>query len=254
VIIVGYGLNGRNVTSVLRETGIPYIVAEINVDLFREAVAAGHRAMYGDGTREAILSGLGIARARALVVAISDPLATRMIIRAARLLNGNVFLIARTRYVSEIGELSAMGADEVIPEEFETSIEIFTRVLRKYHLPRNVIAAQVELLRREGYGMMRGMQLPEAAMEQIETILAAGTTDTFLVLPDSPSVGKRLLDLEIRRRTGASVLSIVRDGKPIVNPPPETPLAAGDILVLIGTHRDVDRAFDLLEGKAGTGS
>src|SRR3990172_2094351 len=63
VIILGYGLNGKNVANVLRETGLPYVVVELNADLYREAVAAGHRTMYGDGTRGAILSESGIAGA-----------------------------------------------------------------------------------------------------------------------------------------------------------------------------------------------
>lgn len=250
VIIVGYGLNGKNVSSVLRETGIPYIVAELDIALYRAAVAEGHPALYGDCTQEMILSDLGISRARALVVAISDPVATRMIVRTSRILNESMFLIARTRYVSEIGDLTRMGANEVIPEEFETSIEIFTRVLREFHIPKNVITAQVELLRMEGYGLMRGLKMPEATLDHIESILAAGTTDTFLVLHGSPSIGKSLLELDIRKRSGASIIAIVRDSKPIFNPPPDVQLAEGDILVLIGTHRDVESAFNVLEGRA----
>jgi CPA2 family monovalent cation:H+ antiporter-2 len=205
--------------------------------------------MYGDGTREAILRDAGIERARVLVVAISDPTATRMITRTVRRLNGSAFVIVRTRYVTEIGDLFAAGADDVIPEEFETSIEIFTRVLRRYHVPRNIITAQVDLLRRGGYGMMRGLKLPDSAMDEIQAILAAGTTDTFLIPPDSPSAGKSLTELNIRGRSGASILAIVRDGKPTLNPPADARLAPGDIVIIIGTHREVDSAFDVLEGK-----
>jgi CPA2 family monovalent cation:H+ antiporter-2 len=248
VIIVGYGLNGKNVASVLRETGIPFIVTELELDRYRDAVAAGVPVLYGDGTRDVILRLVGIGSARALVVAISDPGATRMIIRTARRMNGGLFIIVRTRYVTEIGDLFAAGADEVIPEEFETSIEIFTRVLRRYHIPRNIITTQVDLLRREGYRLMRGQHIPEAAMDQIQAILAAGTTDTFLIPADSPSAGKTLVELDIRGTTGASVLAVVRGGKPNLNPPPDARLGAGDILILIGTHREVDAAFEVLEG------
>ncbi|HLF13623.1 MAG TPA: cation:proton antiporter [Bacteroidota bacterium] len=251
VIIVGYGLNGKNVATVLRETGIPFIVTELDVERYREAVSSGTKALYGDGTRDTILTEAGIGRARVLVVAISDPIATRMIIRTARRLNSGIFTLVRTRYVTEIGDLFAAGANEVIPEEFETSIEIFTRVLRRYHIPRNIITTQVDLLRREGYGMMRGQKIPEATMDQIQAILAAGTTDTFLIPPGSPCDGKSLTELNIRGKSGASILAVVRDGKPLLNPPPDTRLAAGDIVIVIGTHKEVDGAFDVLEGKQG---
>jgi CPA2 family monovalent cation:H+ antiporter-2 len=247
VIIVGYGLNGKNVATVLRETGIPFIVTELDLERYREAASAGTPALYGDGTRETILTDAGISRARVLVVAISDPEATRMITRNARRLNGELFVIVRTRHITEIGDLFAAGANDVIPEEFETSIEIFTRVLRRYHVPRNIITTQVDLLRRGGYGMMRGLKLPDSAMDQVQAILAAGTTDTFLIPPDSASAGKSLSELDLRGRSGASILAIVRDGKPVLNPPPDTRLAAGDIVIIIGTHREVDAAFDVLE-------
>lgn len=247
VIIVGYGLNGKNVSTVLRETGIPFIVTDLDVARYREAASSGVPALFGDGTRDTILSQAGIGAARSLVVAISDPAATRMIIRTARRLNAGLFIIVRTRYVTEIGELFAAGADTVIPEEFETSIEIFTRVLRHYHIPRNIIGTQVELLRREGYGMLRGVKIPETSMDQVQAILAAGTTDTFLIPHDSPSAGKSLVELDIRGRSGGSVLAIVRDGRAMLNPPPDTALGAGDIVVVIGTHREVDLAFDILD-------
>src|SRR5438876_6488128 len=85
--------------------------------------ARGEPAFYGDATREEILRALGAERARMLVVAISDPAATRRMVRVARTLNPRMHIIARTRYVVEIPELACLGADDVIPEEFETSIE-----------------------------------------------------------------------------------------------------------------------------------
>ncbi|MBI4811316.1 MAG: cation:proton antiporter [Ignavibacteriales bacterium] len=246
VIILGYGLNGKNVATVLKETGIPYVILEINIDRFRQGKSDGEPIIYGDGTRETILKQIGISKARTLVVAISDPISTNQIVKTARRLNSNMYIIVRTRYLAEIDELYQTDANEVITEEFETSIEIFTRVLRQYHVPRNVIQLQVDLLRREGYSMMRGLKLPDTVMSQLESILTAGTTDNFLVLSDSPACGKSLLELDLRRKTGASIIVIVRNDKPITNPQPDVQIEKGDILILLGTHAEVDKAFDLL--------
>ncbi|MCV4600561.1 NAD-binding protein, partial [Escherichia coli] len=84
---------------------------------------------YGDATRREVLLHAGIEKAWSLVLAMSDPDAARRTVRQARILNDSVHIIVRTRYVAEITELYALGANEVIPEEFETSIEIFSRVL-----------------------------------------------------------------------------------------------------------------------------
>ncbi|MCK7480543.1 MAG: hypothetical protein M0C28_27410 [Candidatus Moduliflexus flocculans] len=77
---------------------------------------------------------------------------------------------------------SRLGADDVIPEEFETSIEIFTRVLEKYHIPRNVVDAQVKVLRGECYGMLRGAcSAVRPVAERIADLLASGTAETYFV-------------------------------------------------------------------------
>src|SRR3989442_10598488 len=91
-----------------------------------------------------------------LVAAISDPAATRRMVRVARALNPRIHIIARTRYVTEIPELSRLGADVVIPEEFETSIEIFARVLAHYNVPRSDIDRLVDQIRSSHYEALRG--------------------------------------------------------------------------------------------------
>lgn len=246
VVIVGYGVNGKNLATVLKETGIPYLIVDLDADAVRKGRAAGEPIIFGDATRPAILSEVNVQKARVLVIALSDPVPTRQLIRSARSLNPQVHIIVRTHHLGEMDALYKLGADQVIPEEFETSIEIFIRVMREYHLPRNVITAQVDLLRQSHYGMMRGLKLPDTTMSQIESILAAGTTDTFLVLNESMANGRTLRDLNLRNQTGASVIAIVRKDKPITNPSIDFRIETGDILVLIGSHAQIDAAFELL--------
>ena len=94
-------------------------------------------------------------------------------------------VIARTRQVAEVAELMRLGADEVIPEEFETSIAIVMRVLRRFHVPGNVIRFQEQALRREGYSFLRGSDVAGALMHSIERMMASAITDTFYIEPDS---------------------------------------------------------------------
>ena len=120
VIVVGYGLNGQNLARVLKEVSIPYRVLEMDPDLVRSAKAGGEPISFGDGTRPEILRQAGIERARVLVVAISDPAATARLVSQARRLRADLYIIVRTRYVAEIDHLYRLGANQVIPEEFET--------------------------------------------------------------------------------------------------------------------------------------
>ena len=203
VIIAGYGLNGRNLAHVLKEAGIGYFIIELNPVTVREAAAEGELIIFGDVSSRTILEEAGARRAKGIVFAISDPLVTRRGVKAVRELNPDLFIIVRTRYASEIDELLKLGADDVIPEEFETSIEIFTRVLEKYHVPRNIIDAQVKVLRGECYGMLRGScSAVRPVAERIADLLAAGTAETYFVGQGAWPAGQTLGALDLRGRTG----------------------------------------------------
>jgi len=130
VIIVGYGLNGRNLANLLRELGQPFVVVEMNGALVREAQKQGIPVIYGDAAHPEIMHAAGVEHARAVVIAVSDPISTRYTVRTVRELNPTVYIVARTRYVAEIEPLYAAGATDVIPEEFETFIEIAGRLMR----------------------------------------------------------------------------------------------------------------------------
>ena len=246
VIIVGYGLNGQNLSRVLREVGVPYRILEMDPALVRQAKEAGEPIVFGDGTRPEVLKNVAAEGARVLVVAISDPVATAHVVSQARRLRDDLYLIVRTRYVAQIDRLYRLGADQVIPEEFETSVEIFARVLQQYHIPRNVISLQVDLIRKEHYGTLRGLRLQGKRLDELSQFLAGTTTDTCLILEESPAAGKSLGDLQLRTLSGAAVIAVVRNGQSIPNPGGDCVLAAGDVLVLMGDHKALDQATRML--------
>ncbi len=251
VVVVGYGLNGANLARVLTATGIPFLVLELNPVLVEEGRRAGHDVRYGDGTLGEVLRAVQVPCARVLVVAISDPLATRQIVAVARAVNPAIHLVVRTRFLHEIEELERLGANEVIAEEFETSVEIFTRVLRELLVPRNVIAIQVDLVRREGYGMLRGLSMPSRLKDQLAHILAASAVDNIQLLEGAPAIGRTAAELRLRESTGVTLVAAIRGGKASTNPPPDWRFELGDILVVIGSHREVDDAERLLSGEPG---
>ncbi|MFQ5902232.1 MAG: cation:proton antiporter [Candidatus Binatia bacterium] len=246
VIVVGYGLNGQNLTRVLKEVSIPYRILEMDPDLVSQARAAGEPISFGDGTRPEVLRKIEIEQARILVIAISDPVATARVVSQARRLRPDLYLIVRTRYVAEIDHLYRLGANQVIPEEFETSVEIFARVLQEYHIPRNVISLQVDMIRKEHYGTLRGLHFQGKRLDELSQFLAGTTTDTFLIQEGSPAIGKSLEGIELRSRTGVTVIAVVRGGRSIPNPGPDFLLAAGDVFVLLGSHKELDQAAQIL--------
>lgn len=246
VIIVGFGLNGKNLARVLKETGINYLVIELNPETVRSEKAKGQKIIYGDITKEGILLHTGIESAKIIVFAISDPAATRMGVHSAKRLNPSIHIIVRTRYTREITELHKLGADEVIPEEFETSLQIFSKVLEKYHIPLNIIMRQVALLRGESYSMLLQEGAAAHSMVHLNEMLAAGLTDTFYVDESNIFSGKTLSEINLRAETDATIIAIVRDGQTISNPSGKDTLMLNDTIVITGTHASVDKAFEYL--------
>lgn len=245
-IIAGYGLNGRNLARTLKATHIPYVVLEVNADTIRKAKAEGEPIIYGDITREDVFTRAGVNCAKIIVFAISDFAATRLAVRLVRRMNASIFILVRTRYAAEVEELLNLGADQVIPEEFETSIEIFSRVLDKYHVPGNVIANQIRLARFGGYKMLRGISLDQENVERVASLLAGATVYNIQIQPESPAMGKTLRELDIRRNTGATVIAVARNGEAAANPEPDFRLQTDDIIVLLGAHSELDVAANLL--------
>lgn len=246
VVIAGFGLNGRNLARVLRATRLPHVVLDLQPEALVVAAEDGSPVLVGDVTNPLIQRQAGVPRARVFVVAVSDPSATRQAVRVARSLSAHVFVIVRIRLVSEIDDLYSLGANVVIPEEFETSIEIFTAVLREFHVPTNVVDAQILLLRQERYSLLRGRRLPGPVVEQLEAILEAGATDTFLLLQESPVVGRTLGEAGFAEGGDPRVVAVVRGGHAVAEPALDFALRVGDTLVLTGSHGGIDRAFSRL--------
>jgi CPA2 family monovalent cation:H+ antiporter-2 len=248
VVIVGYGLNGRNLAKVLRRTGVPYLVMELNAEAVREARDQGEPIVYGDATRKEVLHHIRLEHARILVLAISDPIASRHTVSLAREINPDIHIIVRTRYMSEISDLRELGADEVIPEEFETSIEIFSRVLREYGIARHVIQRQVAAIRNEGYQMLRTPSLPGVDMSEIAEALKSASTETLFVEAGSMAVGKTIGELKLRKKTGVTIIAITHEGHTEINPGPETTIHGEDVLVLLGGTQQIDLATEVING------
>ena len=139
IVIVGYGVIGAMVGHSAHLCDIRYEAIEINYDIVQEQSERGVPIFYGDATQEASLVKANVAAARVLVVAIPDPVGTQRVVALARRLNPKVEIVARTRYVRDMARLYRLGADEIVSEEVEASIKIFSVVLAKYGVAPEVI-------------------------------------------------------------------------------------------------------------------
>ncbi len=251
VIIVGFGLNGGNLARILRSMGIEYLILELNSKTVRSAKRKGEPIFYGDGTSVEILHKLGIHNANILVVAISDAASTRRIVQLARSENRELYIIVRTRYVAEVEELKILGANEVIPEEFETSIEIFSKVLHRLHIPLNDIREHIDRTRSDNYLALRSVKLPQKFFVEHEDLLKNIAIETYRIRGGSAADDTNLGELELRSKTGVTVIGIERQGAVYRMPSSAMRLMADDVLLFIGKRRDIDCAIEFLDSRPG---
>jgi len=247
VIIVGFGLSGQNLARVLKETGIGYIVLDMNAEQVRRARKEGHKVRFGDCSHPDVMKGLGIERARMVVFTIPDPIATRRGVVATRGLNKEASILVRTRYLTEIEELYKLGATEVIPEEFETSVEIFSRVLQGYKLPTNIIENQIDIIRQEGYAMFRDPDIAGEKVTKLSSMLRDSVVNTFYVEEGSAIAGMSFAKLDLSKASGVSIIAVVRNGKARTKPPADFTIRTGDVFILLGRHEAMHKAFEILQ-------
>jgi CPA2 family monovalent cation:H+ antiporter-2 len=252
VVIVGYGVNGRNVARATKTADIPYLVVEMNPEIVKKEKEEGESIYYGDATHETVLRHANIENARVLVVAISDPFATQKITGSARRLNEGVYIIVRTRYIQNMDELYNLGADEVIPEEFETSVEIFSRVLTKYLVPSEEINEFTSRIRLDHYEMFRDLAINGTSICNLKRCPSNVEISLFQVQKDSAVEGKSILETGLESGYDVNVLAIFKNSNKneiLPNPDKNTIFYVDDTAVLLGSPENISKAAVLFHKK-----
>lgn len=247
IIVAGMGVNGHNIARAAKIAGIPYIIIEMDPEIVREEQEKGEPVFFGDASHTSTLNHAKITGAEVLVISMANAAATYTIVNEARQMNPKLHIIVRTRYLEDMDDLYKAGANEVIPEEFETSVEIFSRVLNKYLVPKDEIEKLVTEMRAGGYEVFRQLALPERNLDDLKIDLPNIELSTLRVSEKTPISGKTLADLDLRNAYGVTLLAIRRDDKTVTNPGPETAIYAHDILVLLGKQYDLACANELFK-------
>lgn len=235
VIIVGYGPAGRHLVQVLRDTGIPFIVIEMNPESVEEMKKEGIPAIFGDASRPYILNLAAVKKAKLCVIATNDPDSSPRIVHQARHLNPILQIVVRTRYLSDIEQFEKQGADIVVPEEMETTVRLFSHVLGAYMVPQQEIEEHIKTVRAHDYGIVRG-SIQEAHLMVLQGLDEEGLhTRAVAVRSESYAAGKTLKELQLRNKYGLTVLAVKRNERTVGNPDGTFQLQPNDRLVLVGS-------------------
>lgn len=234
VLVIGYGVTGRNVVHAVDHAGVSSTVVELNPDVIRQARAEGVDIHYGDASNPAVLAHVHAESARAIVVAVDDAQAARRIVELARRVSPDAFIVVRTRYLRGTEDLHVLGADEVIADEVEVSVEVLSRVLARMLVPREDIERCIREIRAETREMSRPISGHALSAGDLRVEIPELRTQTFRVTEGSPFAHRSVMDLGLRPRYGVTVLAIKREDHSIPNPSGHTEVEVGDVLFVIG--------------------
>jgi CPA2 family monovalent cation:H+ antiporter-2 len=145
--------------------------------------------------------------------------------------------------------LYKLGASEVIPEEFETSVEIFTRVLSKYLVPQNQITEFVDRIRTSGYHMFRSLSPETNSFPGIKLHFPDLEVCSFVVEEDSFAAGKTLAELNLRNNYGLTLLAIRNESETNSNPTAQSKLLPKNIIFVLAKHEAVKEASKLFKNQ-----
>ena len=236
VIIVGFGVNGKNLSRACYHYHIPYVIVDLNPLIVEKEKALGLPIIYGNASNESVLKELKINDANCIIIATSNYESTLKTIDAARRLNPNIHIIVRTRYLKNVDEVYEAGADVVIPEEFETSIVIFTKLMDYYDKDVDEITDTIDTLRSDNYYEFRSI-----APEELTTKLNENLTDLMV---DSIYVkDKRKLDEYGFKKHDLTVTAVIRDNKTILGLSPKFELQHDDLILFTGSENNIDEFF-----------
>jgi len=246
VVIVGYGRVGRHIVSLLGQMGIPHLVVDADAGRIEELSRKGIPSLYGDAANSEVLTHAGLKRARALVVAGPDEDASELVVAAGRDLAPDLPIIARATTEEGTKQLTQLGAQDVIHPELEGGLEIVRHTLLQLGFPLQEIYRYTDAVRRDHYDLQLDTEEEHRLLHDLLDATNSIEIKWFRLPPDNPLVGQTLAYANLRARTGASVVAILREGQLMANPKSMTVFQPDDRIGLIGDKEEIDAVEKLL--------
>jgi CPA2 family monovalent cation:H+ antiporter-2 len=237
VIICGYGRSGQYLGRFLKEENIPFIALDIDPTRVHEAAVAGQHVMYGDAGRRIVLEAAGGARAKALIVSYSDLRASMKVLHVAQESYPDLPVIVRTYDDAHMDEFRDAGATEVVPEVLEGSLMLASHALVLLGVPLNRVVKRIRIFREERYKMFQGYfrgvtdaNMPNEQQLQLHSVEIDKNSYARKLRLDHINFAKFNVEVKIIRRP-----NMLED----ITPRGDIALAAGDVLVLLGSPQDL---------------
>ena len=254
VVIVGYGQVGHHIVSLLGQMGIPHLVVDADAERIEELGRQGVPTLFGDAANSEVLTHAGLGRARALVVAGPDEDASELVVAAARDLAPELPIIARAITVEGTKRISQMGSQDVIHPELEGGLEIVRHTLLQLGFPLQEIYQYTDAVRHDHYDLQINTEEEHRLLHDLLDAASSIEIKWFRLPAGNPLIGQTLADANLRSRTGASVVAVLRDRQLMANPKSMTIFQPEDRIGLIGDKEEIQAVEKLFSESEGNQS
>jgi monovalent cation:H+ antiporter-2, CPA2 family len=244
LVLIGKDSRSLRLSQMAKHMKLPYISIIFDPAIVEEKQKNQENVIYGDAMNDPILRKSQIENAEVVVVSIGDLMIAMGVIEKVRMMNKHAYILVRTKHVDDIEELYQSGADKVIPEEFETAIELFDRVLIKYLMPQVEIQKYIAKIREDNYGIFRKEEQPAEKFSILSEIPNIEIV-ALKVEEGSYIANKSLEDIHLRKTYGITAVAVKKKDQIIENPTASLIINIADIVYVLGKPEAIANAMDL---------
>lgn len=131
IILAGFGPVARALADRLDVRKINYTVIELNPTTVAKQTTIGRAVVFGDVTNREVLESAGIHHADGIILTVPDHETVLRACQTIREISPDIFIAARTSYLSQAFRASQLGADHVTVEEVATAVTMEREVMAK---------------------------------------------------------------------------------------------------------------------------
>jgi CPA2 family monovalent cation:H+ antiporter-2 len=247
LVIIGKDASALKLSMMAKYNNLKHISIVFDPSLAREKMNNGDPVVYGDAVNEPILKKAHVDTADIVVVSVGSIVASMAIIEKVRQLNKNVYILARSTVIRNVESLYKVGADQVLPEKLEIAIDLLNRILNKRLIPQREVNRIMNRIRSMSLGAFTEKDIVNqpSILDEFKNInITAVKVET-----GSEAEGKSLIDIDLRKKTGVTLLAIKRGAEVIEHPVPKTVFHCDDIAYLLGNPEQINFASELLHLK-----
>ncbi|MCS6117666.1 potassium transporter [Shewanella baltica] len=235
VMIFGYGRVGQTIARFLKTEAVPYLVMDLDPTRVSEARRAGEPIYFGDVCKRAMLKQIGVKQAKMIVITFCESRSLEEVLPLCKLLAPDAKILVRTKDDSDLDLLKKAGANQVIPESLEGSLMLVSQVLHQCGVPLARILKRLESERRNHYQFLHGF------FSGTETDFTLESLHAVALPRGADAIGKTVAEI-MWETLRVELRAIRRSGAEVEHPEQDWVFRAGDILLIVGKPRRLEKA------------